>query len=85
MLVWKVETGECLYTKSKNWELEKDLQIVGFDPYSGSIQVTESEYFDLVKKRPLPWVVSGWHLPNDNGQPQGNNMPYVINAKQPGK
>ena len=90
ILVWNAETGECLYTKSKNWELNTELRLVGFGPYSEDIQVTESSYWSLTEKRPYSYVATDWHLPNPRGEAWNeapllrNDVPFVKVVAPPG-
>ncbi len=64
LIVWRTDSGECVFTKSPNWELKKKFYIRGFGPGSRILRYEETAYWDLEEGRPRAWAMSDWRMGN---------------------
>ena len=64
LIVWRTDSGECVFTKSPNWELKKEFYIRGFGPKSRHLRYEETAYWDLENGRPVSWVMTDWRMGN---------------------
>ena len=64
LIVWRTDSGECVFTKSPNWELKKEFYIRGFGPQSRHLRYEETAYWDLENGRPVSWVKTDWRMGN---------------------
>lgn len=68
IVVWRTDTGEAVYVKSKNWDLKRELRFVGFGPRSDCIHVAESTFYLLKERREASFIMTGWHRWNPDGE-----------------
>lgn len=73
VVVWRTDTGEAVYVKSKNWDLKRELRFVGFGPRSDCIHVTESTFYLLTERREASYIATGWSRPNPDGEKNSTN------------
>lgn len=83
LVVWGTDSGECVFTKSPNWQRKKEFYIRGFGPSSRYLRYEETAYWDLEEGRPQAWVHTDWTLANPRPDPVRDKNARQLEAMKP--